>query len=646
MSDLYKLIIKIRVFEELILELFSKNKLSGTTHTYIGEEATAVAIMQHINKNDFIFSNHRCHGHYLAYGGPEKELLAEIMSKKTGLCQGKGGSQHIHYKNFFTNGIQGGIVPNALGIALSKKIKKEQGNVIVFLGDGTLGQGVVYESLNLASILNCKIMFVIEDNKYAMSTRREDVIFGDIKSRIEGFGVKTFEIESTDVDKLFSFFGKAFSYMNDNNAPVCTIIHNYRLVAHSKGDDTRPIEEINHYKKFDPLSLIEKKTSKDYVNETYRIFRNDLLKIVDDLYNEDSIIINSDFNQISINKKSQLNILESRYVDLIRAQFEKELGENKNILFIGEDIRDPYGGAFKATKGLSTKYNEQLLNMPISEASMIGMAVGLSLNGIIPVVEMMFGDFITLGFDQIINHASKYAWIYGNDISTPLIIRVPSGAKRGYGPTHSQSLEKFLIGIPFIKIIALSAIHNPKEIYHQLFNTIDCPTVVIENKKLYAEKSIPFINGRNGIFYVKEYNNFGYSTLHLSIDFSSKPDIYIITYGGMVCDAMDSVEELVIKEEIQADLVIISQLSPIPIEDFKEIIPNDAIVLTVEEGTKSSGIGAELIASFIESHIGKTFFRIATPNMPIPNGIALESQIIPQKKDIVKKVKKILGTIV
>ena len=203
--NMYETVIKIRAFEEHVLDMFEKNLLSGTTHTYIGEEATAVAIMQFIRDNDTVFSNHRCHGHYLAYGGSEKELLAELMSKESGICHGKGGSQHLHYKNFYTNGIQGGIVPNALGVAFSDKLKGNDNRTIVFLGDGTLGQGVVYEAFNLAAILDAPMVFVVEDNGYAMSTKCSDVIYGDISERIQAFGIKTYDITSTDTDELYAF---------------------------------------------------------------------------------------------------------------------------------------------------------------------------------------------------------------------------------------------------------------------------------------------------------------------------------------------------------------------------------------------------------------------------------------------------------
>lgn len=266
-------IIEIRAFEEYVLDLFGQNKLSGTTHTYIGEEATAVAVMRYVKTEDVVFSNHRCHRHYLAYGGEERLLLAEIMSKESGLCLGKGGNQHIHYRNFYTNGIQGGIVPNAVGAAMAMKYLGRKGKVFVFLGDGTLGQGVVYESLNIASIYDVPVVFVIEDNQYAMSTRRMDVLAGDIKKCIEGFYVKTFEMESTDVDELTDFFGEVVHYADKQRKPVCAIIHNYRLGAHSKGDDTREVKEVTAHKRNDPVELISNKTGRIVCEKIYREYR-------------------------------------------------------------------------------------------------------------------------------------------------------------------------------------------------------------------------------------------------------------------------------------------------------------------------------------------------------------------------------------
>ncbi len=254
--DLYFTMLLIRRFEERALAEFSSGKLVGTTHAYIGQEADAAAIFSSIAQDDIIWSNHRCHGHFLAYGGDPYRLAAELMGKKTGLVGGRGGSQHIHWRNFFTNGIQGGIVPVASGMALAKKKLKSKDIAIVFIGDGTLGEGVLYESLNIASLWNLPILFVVENNRYAQTTPMEVAVSGSISARFEAFGIKTYEFESSDVLELRPGAKNAVDYVRENQSPAALILHTYRFSAHSKGDDTRDRETITSIRaKFDPLRI-------------------------------------------------------------------------------------------------------------------------------------------------------------------------------------------------------------------------------------------------------------------------------------------------------------------------------------------------------------------------------------------------------
>ena len=171
---LYRSLYLIRRFEETVLEEFPRGSFYGTTHTYIGQEADAVGVLNHIQADDIVVSNHRCHGHFLAYGGDIRALFAELMGKTTGVCGGRGGSQHLHWKNFYTNGILGGTVPIATGMALAEKFKESQAITINFLGDGAFGEGVVYESLNMASLWKAPILYVIENNSIAQSTPIDD----------------------------------------------------------------------------------------------------------------------------------------------------------------------------------------------------------------------------------------------------------------------------------------------------------------------------------------------------------------------------------------------------------------------------------------------------------------------------------------
>jgi len=252
---LYRSILLIRRFEERLLAEFSTGKLVGTAHAYIGQEANAAGIFSATDPGDVVFSNHRCHGHFLAYGGDPYRLAAELMGKATGLVGGRGGSQHIHWRNFYSNGIQGGILPVATGMALAEKVNKTGKIVLAFLGDGTLGEGVLYESLNIASLWSLPVLFVVENNRYAQTTPIELAVAGTIAGRFSAFGITTLERDSTDVLEIQAAAMETVGSVRRNGRPVGLILHTYRFSAHSKGDDPRSSEELARIRQFDPLAI-------------------------------------------------------------------------------------------------------------------------------------------------------------------------------------------------------------------------------------------------------------------------------------------------------------------------------------------------------------------------------------------------------
>lgn len=269
---LYREMYRIRLFEETVLEKFSSGVFFGTTHTYLGQEANAVGIIKNLDPNDIIFSNHRSHGHFLAYGGDPRSLFAELMGKITGPCAGRGGSQHLHWKNFYSNGILGGIVPIATGMALSEKLKCSHTIVTVFLGDGTLGEGIVYEALNIASLWSVPILFVVENNRIAQTTPIDLAISGKIRDRFLAFNIPTTELETSDVLEIYSTSKDLISHTRHQQKPNAFIINTYRFGPHSKGDDTRPRNLINQLKKnHDPLLIhgerLDEKTRQDIESE-------------------------------------------------------------------------------------------------------------------------------------------------------------------------------------------------------------------------------------------------------------------------------------------------------------------------------------------------------------------------------------------
>ncbi len=255
-ENLYEKMYTIRKFETRLLELFSQGKLFGTTHTYVGQEANAVSVISHLKSTDIVFSNHRCHGHYLAKEDDPMGLLAEIMGREGGTCGGRGGSQHLCKNNFFSNGIQGGYLPNALGMAFSEKYLGTNNIVVAFIGDGTLGEGTVYETLNLASLWQVPLLIVVEDNQYAQTTPVQDNLSGSMVERAKAFDIDTSEIESNDVSILYPRFGDIINKVRSECKPHMEVIHTYRINAHSKGDDFRDTDEIEIWRKKDPLGYV------------------------------------------------------------------------------------------------------------------------------------------------------------------------------------------------------------------------------------------------------------------------------------------------------------------------------------------------------------------------------------------------------
>jgi acetoin:2,6-dichlorophenolindophenol oxidoreductase subunit alpha len=264
LATLYERMYFIRRFEETLLDLFSQGKLVGTTHTYIGQEANGVGVIDHLDPEvDVVFSNHRCHGHYLAFTDDAFGLLSEVMGRATGVCGGKGGSQHLCRGNFYSNGVLGSIVPVATGMALAEKAKGTGAVSTVFLGDGTLGEGVTYESLNIASLWTLPVLFVVENNHYAQSTPVELELAGSIPARAEAFGVETEALDTTDVEVVHEAAGRAVARIRQTGAPFFLVLDTYRFSPHSKGDDNRDPAEIEERRTRDPLLVAGARLGED-----------------------------------------------------------------------------------------------------------------------------------------------------------------------------------------------------------------------------------------------------------------------------------------------------------------------------------------------------------------------------------------------
>lgn len=309
---------------------------------------------------------------------------------------------------------------------------------------------------------------------------------------------------------------------------------------------------------------------------------------------------------------------------------------DSRVYLLGEDILDPYGGAFKVTRGLSTKFPERVLTTPISEAAIMGVANGMALRGLRPVAEIMFGDFVTLIADQLINHAAKFRWMYNDNVRVPVVVRAPMGGHRGYGPTHSQSLEKLFLGIPGLNVVAPNTLGDPGALLEAAIADDD-PVLFVEHKLLYTR---PMLESGLGDLVEFEIEKLGkaYPNYIFRIP-NHVPQLTIATYGYNFELARVAAMELLMEHEIFSELILFSQLSPIDLEPLFETLKKTRKLLTIEEGTLSLGWGAEVIARVVECGSDSSsykFRRIAARNLPIANSRILEDAILPSVDDIVQ----------
>lgn len=255
--SLYEEMFQIRSIEERFLRLYEQGLLFGTVHTCIGQEICAVAMARALDPSrDVVWASHRGHGHYLAFTGDAKGLISEVLGKATGVCGGIGGSQHLHLGNFYSNGILGGTVPCAVGCASAEKMKGNQSVVVVFFGDGAMGEGVIYEGFNIASLWKLPVIFVLEDNGIAQSTPKQHEHAGDLATRAQSFGIESTQLRAHDVIDVHLACRSIVDHVRRSSCPHFLILETTRIAPHSKGDDTRDLSEIAELRRQDPLARL------------------------------------------------------------------------------------------------------------------------------------------------------------------------------------------------------------------------------------------------------------------------------------------------------------------------------------------------------------------------------------------------------
>lgn len=302
-----------------------------------------------------------------------------------------------------------------------------------------------------------------------------------------------------------------------------------------------------------------------------------------------------------------------RVVEELNCALHELMRADASLHIMGEDILDPYGGAFKVTKGLSTAFPQRVLTTPISEAAIVGFATGMAMRGKPVIAEIMFGDFLALTMDQLLNHASKAAWMFNDALIVPMIVRTPMGGGRGYGPTHSQSIEKHFCGMPGLTVLAVNQYMSPAMLLKRAYE-LRSPVLFIENKVMYSTLVEP-----------------GKLPTH------SKPDLVMVTYGGVAKACVGAAARLAKEEEILADVICIEQLSPFDRAPLQVALGKCGRILTVEEGSEGWGFGAECARVLLEAGARDVIMRsVAAAPHPIPNSRDWEMQALPGEQRILE----------
>ena len=619
----------IRQVEQKFLTLFDQGRMNGTVHTCVGQEFSGVCISEYLNEHDWVTSNHRCHGHFISKTKNWRGLIDELIGLESGVCKGIGSSQHLYAKGFMSNGPQAALVPVALGIAMHKKINNLSGIVVSYIGEGTLGEGVLYETMNLASIYEAPHLIVCENNFYSQSTPQDFGVSGQILDRPKAFNIKTFDANTWDIAQLLSVAKSAIEYVRGGK-PAFLAIRTYRLNPHSKGDDNRDPHEINFFRAKDVLNKI---LAIDDWKETALKIQGEIDQHIGGASKNTLDYAEYARDQLPRKRSSRLVYFHNpkkRMVQALNSAYRSTLANG--AFHIGEDIADPYGGAFKVTKGLSTDFPKTVINSSISEAAIVGVAIGMSIMGTKSFAEIMFGDFMTHTLDQLISNASKFYHMYAFQIKVPLRIRAPMGGKRGYGPTHSQSLEKHFLGIDNVAVIAFSSIVDPGIIIEET-NHMEFPLVLLENKVDYGRY---LWENFNDYEILKEQKSFGAIKLKPK---NCRPNITIVSYGETARHIADNLEIFFTETDYVPELICLIQLHPLDVNLIGRSVSKTKKILIVEDGSIEFGIGAEVLSKLIEEGYDLEFAkRVGAEAVPVPSIMKLELEILPTINRIIKLV--------
>jgi 2-oxoisovalerate dehydrogenase E1 component len=664
-------VMEIRALENNIANLLGKAVLKGASHLYAGQEAVAVGAVAALRDDDLITSTHRGHGHAHAHGDkyaktPEAKqehynrMMAEVLGKSGGYCKGKGGSMHIadvEHGNLGATGIVGGNIPVAVGAALAQKLQGTDRVVVCFFGDGAANEGTFHESLNMASLWNLPVVFVCENNMYAMSVPWAKASkMRDVASRACAYDIPGEVVDGMDVLAVRGVAAQAVERARRGEGPTLIEAKTYRYYGHSHSDPRayRSREEEAEWKERDPITVLKDNLESvkmlteaefekmdeavDAKLETAMSFSNaspePRAEDVDTDVYAPFKFTTADYEtdrrlRASIAKGEVKH--EITYAQALVEAAREEMKRDPKVFIMGEDV-GLYGGAYGATRDLYKEFGEwRVLDTPVSEATIGGAAVGAAMAGMRPVAEIMYVDFTPLAMDQIANQGAKNRYMFGGKTTVPMVIRTEGGAGRAIAAHHSQSLESLWTHFPGIYVVMPSTPYDAKGLLKAAIRD-DNPVMFIEHKMLYKKKGfvpeedyvIPF-----GVADIKRPGK----------------DVTLATYSRMVYRALEAAETLA-KEGLDVEVIDLRTLKPLDIHTVIGSVKKTGRLVCVSEAYENTGFINEVMMQVNEQafdYLDAPMVRVASANVPVPRAEILEDGAIPNVGRILAACRKLVS---
>jgi 2-oxoisovalerate dehydrogenase E1 component len=643
--SLYESLLKPRLIEEKMLILLRQNRISKW-FSGIGQEAIAVGATLALEEDEYILPLHRNLGVFTARHCPLDKLIAQWQGKHEGFTQARDRSFHFGSPEHHIVGMishLGAMLPVADGIALGSRLKNEPKVTLVFSGDGGTSQGDFHEAMNVAAVWELPVIFLVENNGYGLSTpNSEQFRCKNLIDKAIGYGMESLQIDGNNVLEVYSQIKKLAESMRLQPRPVLVEALTFRMRGHEEASGIKyvPKELLEEWAKKDPVSRFENflKKEKILTDENIQnlkiLIKAEIDQAVETAFElpepeADTAKETADMYAPHTPEPVAENVgewHEKRFIDAISEGLEQSMERFENLVLMGQDIAE-YGGAFKITQGFVEKFGKnRVRNTPLCESAVVGATLGLSLQGFKSVMEMQFADFVTCGFNQIINNLAKnhYRWNHAADT----VIRMPTGAGTAAGPFHSQSNEAWFFHTPGLKIVYPSNPYDAKGLLNAAIADPN-PVLFFEHKALYRSLSAQIPAG----YYTCEI---GKAKL-----VSVGDEISVITYGMGV----HWVQEIVARLGISADVLDLRSLLPWDKDAVAETVKKNGRILVCHEDTLTGGIGAE-IAAWISEHLfsflDAPVMREGSLDTAVPFSAILEKNFLPVSR-IEEKMKKLLA---